>query len=126
MMRKVVLFLTFTVVFASCSKMTHEAFNPPEWLQGTWENDDETAMWEITEHNLVYTTDMGGGSISTDYKKMYRYAEVSEESSGDTYSFTCKSSSGGMTTSLTETFRKISSSKMKTGDGDTALEFTRQ
>ncbi len=125
-MKKAILFLSVIIISMSCSKLTSETFNPPEWLQGTWESDEGVTTWEITEHNLIYSIDMVGSTTSIDYKKLYSLSDVTEESSGDTYSFTYKTSNIGISTSTTETFQKISSTEMKTGTGDMSINFTKQ
>ena len=125
-MKKAGLFFFVIIVSLSCSKLTHHTFNPPAWLQGSWKSDDGSLSWEITAHNLIFSEDFGGNSTSINYKKMYGSAGVTEESSGDIYSFTYESSSGGVTISTTQTFQKLNSSKMKNGNGNASVEFSKQ
>ena len=114
----------------SCSKLKKEStFNPPDWIQGTWKDSTATDTWKFEEDNVINTLTTNGFSTTMNYKETYQLApnNVEEEVSNTSYSFTIKSGSAGVSTSITTTFAKVSSTEMTKGiDGSGMTTYTKQ
>lgn len=76
---------------ASCTQdddnfTSSELINPPQWIQGKWEDGYTSIYFSFTKDNII--TQSGGMSIS--YKEMLTKDTYSQTSSNSDFSFTIK------------------------------------
>ena len=130
-------FLFFIGFFLiSCSSNNDDAsaspFNPPSWIQGTWGEKANVANGQAENPIYRFTNDNICQIITSSYTNCWKESiqqDVTKTLSGndtktdDTY--TVRFISGGGATTLTLSFKKVSSTRIlwiNTGNGDFPLD----
>ena len=136
-MKKTIFFLNFILLLSCSTESAKEALDnevnieydfkidPPDWILGTWENEDLNTSYTLTKDNLISRYEVRGNMIEENFKDLYKnktwgvaskaYEDLDEDTGETKIWFRVRVkaySNDGNNGSFTEDFTKVSDTEI--------------